>query len=230
MARPRETPASTSVPTFPDSMAAIARSVPSFSTSSVLVLVVGCLGAEEESNDDGSDGSTASEEDDQQSAEDSDETEGEEGDEEAEVPDQPSMQAESIDPDDATTTLAIRWNGKVFDGVTFPDEEQFWESADDEHYLILQLAIENTDDNPADFVPGELQITANGTEAEWTVLVDGGRLNVTLDPAESVEDWVAFTIPTNSDEVVITADPVGDAYAAQFESDETLEVPFVPYE
>ena len=140
------------------------------------------------------------------------------------------MRAESIEPDDATTTLTIRWNGKVFDAVTLPDEEQFWESADDEQYLILQLAIENTGDNPADFVPGELQITADGTEAEWTVLVDGSRLDVTLDPGESVEDWVAFTIPADSEEIVITAEPVEDAYAVQFESDETLEVPFVPYE
>ena len=143
---------------------------------------------------------------------------------------EPSMRAEPFEPDDATTTLTIRWNGRVFNAVTFPDEEQFWESKDDEHYLILQLAIENTGDSPVDFVPGELQITADGTEAGWTVLVDGSRLDITLDPGESVEDWVAFTIPANSDEVVITAEPVGDAYAAQFESDETLEIPFVPHE
>lgn len=189
--------------------------------------LVGCLGTGDESN---GDGSTESEETDQQSGDQSDETEKKSESMDAEIPDQPSMRAESIDSDDATTTLTIRWNGKVFDAVTLPDEEQFWESADDEHYLILQLAIENTGDNPADFVPSELQITADGTEAEWTVLVDGSRLDVTLDPGESVEDWVAFTIPANSGEVVITAEPVGDAYAAQFESDETLEVPFVPHE
>lgn len=192
--------------------------------------LVGCLGTEGDSSNDGSDGSTEAEETDQQSDGESNATEGGGESTEAEAPDQPSMRAESIEPDDATTTLTIRWNGRVFDAVTLPDEEQFWESADDEQYLILQLAIENTGDNPADFVPGELQITADGTEAEWTVLVDGSRLDVTLDPAESVEDWVAFTIPADSEEIVITAEPVGDAYAAQFESDETLEVPFVPYE
>lgn len=46
----------------------------------------------------------------------------------------------------------------------------------------------------------------------------------------SIEDWVAFTIPANSSKVVITAEPVGDAYAVQFESDETLEILFVSYE
>lgn len=62
------------------------------------------------------------------------------------------------------------------------------------------------------------------------MLVDGSRLDVTLDPAESVEDWAAFTIPADSEKVVITAEPVGDAYAAQFTLDEMLEIPFVPYE
>lgn len=192
--------------------------------------LVGCLGGEEDSSDDGSDGSTGAEETDQQSDGESNATEGGGESTEAEAPDQPSMRAEPFEPDDATTMLMIRWKGKVFDAVTLPDEEPFWEPADDEHYLIMQLAIENTGDNPVDYVPSELQITADGTKAEWTVLVDGSRLDVTLDPVESVEDWVAFTIPANSDKVVITAEPVGDAYAAQFESDETLEVPFVPYE
>ncbi|WP_336364863.1 DUF4352 domain-containing protein [Halalkalicoccus salilacus] len=191
---------------------------------------VGCLGGEGDSSDDGSDGSTETEEGGQQSDGGSNATEGGGESTEAEAPDQPSMRAEPFESDDATTTLTIQWNGKVFDAVTLPDEEQFWESADDEQYLILQLAIENTGDNPAEFVPGELQITADGTESKWTVLVDGSRLDVTLDPAESVEDWVAFTIPANSEEVVITAEPVGDAYTAKFEFDETLEVPFVPYE
>ena len=186
----------------------------------------GCLGSEEGRNND----NTESEEDDRESTGESDETEDTQENERAEAPDQPSMRAEPFEPDDPDTTLTIRWNGRVFNAVTFPNEDQYWESADEEQYLILQLAIENTGDNPADFVPGELQITADGTEAEWTVLVDGSRLDVTLDSGESVEDWVAFTIPTDSDEIVITAEPVGDAYTAQFESDETLDIPFVPYE
>lgn len=125
--------------------------------------IVGCLGGEEKPN---TGESTDSEEVDDQSGEASDEAEENGENKEAKPPAQPLMEAESVEPDDANTTLSIRWNGTVFDAVTFPDEDQFWESPEDEQYLILQLAIENIGDNSAEFVPGELHITADGTKQD----------------------------------------------------------------
>ncbi|MFC6764965.1 DUF4352 domain-containing protein [Natrinema soli] len=147
------------------------------------------------------------------------------------LPEQPSITAEDTNPDSASTTLEIRWNATAFDTYKIDsDTEQYYDSPDGEQQLIVQVEITNTGEETTGFVPGEMQVLADGTEAEWAVLVDGSRLDVDLEPGESVNDWMAFTIPEDTNEVVITIrDYSVIEHAAEFTHDESMEVDVIPY-
>lgn len=148
----------------------------------------------------------------------------------ASLPEQPTITAEDTNPDDVVTTLEIRWNATVFDTFEIdPDRSQYFDSSDGEQYLIFQTEITNTGEETAHFVPGQMEVLADGTEAEWTVVDDGSKLNVNLEPEESADGWVVFTIPEDTNEVVITIqDSSIIEYAAEFTHDEEMDVDVVP--
>lgn len=146
------------------------------------------------------------------------------------LPEQPTITAEDTDPDSASTTLEIRWNATVFDTYEIdPDTEQYYDSPDGENRLIFQAKITNAGEEPAYFVPGQMDVMADGTEAGWTVLEDGSKLDVELEPGDSVEDWVAFTVPEEPSEVVISIKESSTVqYAAEFTHDEGMELDITP--
>lgn len=144
---------------------------------------------------------------------------------ESDLPDQPAINAENTTSEDATSTLAVRWNATVFEAVKFEGDNQFWEAEDGEHYLIFHAELTNTGEETIAFAPGQITVDADGTEGGWTVLDDGQRLDVELDAGESATDWVAFTIPDDAEEIMITAN--ASDYAIEFEHDTEMDLELV---
>lgn len=125
----------------------------------------------------------------------------------------------------------LRSNGTR--GSTTPSREtddRYWSAPEDSHYLILQVIIENTGEEAVDFQLGSLAVTADETAGEWTVLTDGSRMEATLEAGEELDGWIAYTIPTGTNEVVITADPEATVYATTFEKNTGLEIAMEPYQ
>lgn len=149
----------------------------------------------------------------------------------ASLPKQPSITTEDMDPEGAVTSLEIQWNATVFDALkTDPDQDPYHSSEDGKQFLILQLEIVNTGEETANFVPGQLDVMADGTEAGLTILEDGGKLEVDLEPGNSIEDWIGFTIPEGSSEVVVSIkDNMTVEYATEFSHDKSMDVGVTPY-
>ncbi|GAB7018786.1 hypothetical protein [Halostagnicola bangensis] len=150
----------------------------------------------------------------------------------ASLPEQPTITTEDTNPDRATTTLEIEWNATVFDTYqSDPETDQFHRPPEGEQHLVIQKEITNTGEETANFVPRQMNVAVGGTEADWTVIDDVSKLDVDLEPEESVNEWTAFAVPENPSEVAITIQEVVSVdYAATFTHDENLEVEVVPAE
>ncbi len=136
---------------------------------------------------------------------------------------QPTIEAIDATPDDPVGELAVAFDAAVYERLE--DGDQFWEADDGNAYLLGQYVLENTGDEPIDLAPGHLQIEADDEDAEWTVLVDGSRLDVELDPGETVDEWLVHIVPADVSTVTVTVDPF-DPVAASVERDEGLDVTF----
>ena len=154
------------------------------------------------------------------------ENEAENGSADAEVPEQPEISTEDVDPDDAATSLTISWNATVFDAMSRTDDEGQYISDDGERYLVLAKRIENTGDEETSFATGELVVTAGREEADWTAIGNASGVNEDVPPGESAEGLSAFEIAEEAEAVSITASPLLGSYAATFEYDDSLGIPF----
>ena len=140
-----------------------------------------------------------------------------------------SITAKDTNPDFASATLEIHWNAAVYDTFQVdPSTDQYQISPEGKQYLVFQTEITNTGDETIDFLPSQLAVTADGTEGDRTVLENGRKLAADLEPEQRLEDWVAFTIPEGTSEVVITIEKSVITYAADFIYDESLELDVVP--
>lgn len=110
-------------------------------------------------------------------------------------------------PDDADGELDVDFNARVYTKLQ-GEGGQFWEANDGEAYLLGQFRIENVGDSSVDFQPGTILVTADGDEAEWTVLVDGSRLRTTLEAGDIANEWQVFILPEDSTEVEVTVEPL----------------------
>lgn len=102
---------------------------------------------------------------------------------------------------------------------------QFWESQEDELYLLGQYKMENVGDESIDFAPKNIVIETTEGKAIWSVLVDVNRLNVELEPGSVVNEWFVHTGMEGIEEVMVTIDTF-DQVRATVEYDDSLGITF----
>lgn len=140
-----------------------------------------------------------------------------------------SITADDTDPDFASATLEIRWNGAIYETFQIdPSTDQYYIPPDGKQYFVFQAAITNTGKETITFLPSQLAVTAGNGEGKRTVLESGRKLTADLEPDQRIENWVAFTIPDGASEVTITIDSSVIDYAADFIYDGGMELDVVP--
>lgn len=182
----------------------------------------GCLGSQDDDpeNDDSPDGS-GNEESTSENTGGGGESTDELG---TPVESQPSFSGDTHDPEGADGEFAVDFNARMYTKLQ-GEGGQFWEAGDGEAYLLGQFRIENTGDVSVDFQPGNIVANADGEGAEWTVLVDGGRLRTTLEAGDDVNEWQVFTVSGSPEDVEVTVEPL-DSASTTVEFDEELEFTF----
>ncbi|WP_254768175.1 hypothetical protein [Salinilacihabitans rarus] len=139
------------------------------------------------------------------------------------VDSQPTIEGVDANPDDPTGQLDVSFYAEVYD--TLEDGDQFWEAEDGEAFLLGQFRIENVGEERIDFAPGNITVNADGEEGEWTVLVDGSRLNIALDPGDSVNEWQVYEVSDGVEEVEVTIETLNPV-TATVEYDDSIEITF----
>lgn len=137
---------------------------------------------------------------------------------------QPSFETSDVNVDEPVTTLDVELNGGAFTELV--DGEQFWEPEAGEVFLLLQIRITNTGDESVEFAGGNvIAVDDAGNEAEWTVLIDGSRLNVEILPGEEFNEWIVLVADSGAEAFDISVQPFGDI---QTESswNENVEITF----
>lgn len=194
--------------------------------ASIVVGVAGCTGSDDDDDDQGEDddqGGTVEERPDGDDGE--TETDDDTADEEN-LPDQPEIAAEDSGADDGGV-IEARWNAAVFDSVRVdPDDDEVYSADDGEQYIIIQAELTNTGEESLAFYPGVIDIDADGEAGSWTVLDDSTRMELDLDGGDSAEDWIAFSIPEDTDTVTISVDAAH--FRVEFDHDDGLELEVVP--
>lgn len=122
---------------------------------------------------------------------------------------QPSLEPTDANVDDPLTTLEVKFNGGAFSELV--DGDQFWEAESGEMFLLLQVDAANTGDEAYNFAGGDVIATDDaGNESEWTVLVDGSRLNAEIPPGEAFNEWIALVVDNEAESFNVSVQPLGD--------------------
>lgn len=136
---------------------------------------------------------------------------------------QPAFQARDADADGTDGELEIAFHARTY--TRLEDGDQFWEADDGEMYLLGQYHVQNVGDQTVDLLGGQIAVQADDTEGEWTVVKDGSRFRVTLEPDDELDEWLVHTIPADASEVTVSYDAAEDI-AATVEHDDTVEFTF----
>lgn len=154
-----------------------------------------------------------------------DEDAGDGGDDENGTPadNQPSIQASDADAQGVDGELDIAFDARTY--TRLEDGDQFWEPERGEVFFLGQYLVANVGDQAVDLAGGQLAITADGEEAGWTVVKDGSRFRVTLEPGDELNEWLVHTIPEGASDVDVSYEATGDV-AATVTHDESIEFTF----
>lgn len=114
--------------------------------------------------------------------------------------------------------------------MSHPADDGRYVSNGGEQYLVSAKEIENTGDEETAFATGELEVVADGEEADWTAIGNASDVNEDIPAGESVEGLSGFRIVEEAETVSITASAVLGNYAATFEHNDSLEIQFEPIE
>lgn len=136
---------------------------------------------------------------------------------------QPAIQASDADAQGGDGELEIAFDARTY--TRLEDGDQFWEPESGEVFLLGQYHVTNVGDQAVDLAGGQLAITAGGEDAGWTVVKDGSRFRVTLEPGDEVNEWLVHTMPAGASDVTVSYEASEDI-AATVERDESIEFTF----
>lgn len=122
------------------------------------------------------------------------------------IDDQPTLSVRDTQADQPVTDLDARIRGVVFDRLEA--NEQFWEPPAGSLYVLVQAAIENVGTESLSFAGGYVSLVDSaGSTGDWTVLLDGSRLQVDIDPGGQFDEWLVFTVDEDISSLEISIEP-----------------------
>ncbi|PSQ47137.1 hypothetical protein BRD15_07585 [Halobacteriales archaeon SW_6_65_15] len=137
------------------------------------------------------------------------------------------ISAESVSPDNSTTSLHVDWNAKVNDTID-PNEsdDQAYYAPEGKEFVIVRMSINNTGNESAELKQAAFKLRTEERTYGYQLLADhDGFLDFPISPGQHYVGWTVFTVPEGTTgTLVYDQNETLVTVAVEFERDQGLPV------